>query len=196
MIKHVTPVGASETFRTALLEATRSELRALLEAEDFGPKQIQAAKRLCETVQPLVADVTSQLAQRGLNPVSPFLNGMGTYQTGGLAEPVYDSDGGGMYINPVGPLASANSTETYAAALLREFVPTLRELIGCKHKVDLPELVQAIAEAHASGLTEVEADLREQLRVRCGSTTPVGVMVADLPPPDADPQLPLPFGDN
>jgi hypothetical protein len=129
----------SKDGRSALLEASREEIRRLVESEQFDVRQLASIGFLAENMRSLLADLTVQLKE----------------EAGQIEESLTPQQAGpsGEYPSAYS-LASANGAETFGASVLRELVPLLASRAsskGSERPTSLGELVEAAEVARVSG---------------------------------------------
>lgn len=147
-----------------LMAAIRDKLRAVLDEQPFGLRQLTQITEISARAHPL-AQVT-EANEQGID----------------LAQLKRKSNSVGIYTNSVGPIDTSQINfgmdegsypETFGAKALRELLP----LLTGKKEPSLVSLIEAIASARAEGLDDVVMHLKAQLKKRLGKDA--GVLELD-----------------
>ncbi len=140
--------------REAMLRAVRDEIRRLVDAEDFGVKQLASIAFIAEQQRALLAELAVQIREEGES-----VEKLAALGTGPLGE--FQGE------NVMAPTLTA---ETYGGGVLRELVPLAQKFIQQHQKQQqaprIDELVAAAATARSEGMGELADHLMGVVRRR------------------------------
>jgi len=148
--RHLAQIEMSDAGRATITSAIREEIKAVCSEKEFTAVHLLRIERLAMAAKPFFAS-RDPLTMTGQS-------GMGMY--GGS---------GGAYIGG-GVLAPSPLTETFGANALREVVEILRK--STDKQPPLTDMVNAVAEARAAGMTEIADKLQHDLEDRFKSAAP------------------------
>lgn len=145
----------SKEGREEMLKAVQGEIRRLVDAEDFGVKQLASIGFLAEQNRALLAELAVDIREEG--------EAIEKASAAGELGPMGEFQGENV-------MASTLSAETYGGGVLRELVPLAQKFLQQQQKQKsaprIDELVSAAATARAEGMNDLADHLMYVVRRR------------------------------
>lgn len=132
----------SDEARDKIAAAIRDEIKAACSDETFTGEHLHRILQLAAAARPFFASRDPMKHRVGPGFVGQF--------------------GGGV-------LAPSPMTETFGANALRELVEMARKSMNKQNQPSLVDMVKAIADAKAAGLSEIAVKIQDELEARLGS---------------------------